>query len=1360
MINQDIESLESENSLLRFQMKIPKWKKIVFTLLRSLSMNRLPENFSLFNTVLFYAQNIVVLIQVASIIWIRDVPIQGWENYEKFWTIIEYSRLDALCVEIDLIQPCIYGTFAFYLSFLAILPILLIFSAFKKTIPKNLVFLTNKFLILADIGNNILFLLLIMVLKYSWKSDTPHEYTKNVSLNQGSFGLILSVLSLLILIFISYCSTVFTYDCKHYNSSNSLNAKTTSDIKKASIVTNYFSIILYCFISHDNFLIYRGLLLILHFILAIMYCFYLPFYSLKSNYSNSIIHIFVVVSCFLNIVGYIINSVFFCVIGLIFLFPLSAMLWFLAMKYRIGKIDSIQFNCIKSLREFELFIREKLINGKSETIDQTVDMISCFSKRYLSDKPKIYAVWVSSFYFYSCSNEKLAIIELNPKSMIHSSLEEDFQEYILKIEITKTLSISEEYQLLTKLRKFEKLKNLDKKTLISVLTFLKTIVLKNPIESNLCDPLKNFKKNLSKLINLNSKFTNLYNDSVMFLSFYASFVDNILGNREKALNLNIRKENLIKFQKFKDVKQSLFFSEENPMFITKNTGKIIYFNKQIRSFFKSSTDYFSERNVNTIFPSFLHFFTHQKLKSFEESKKKSNLYLKADIGIMDSEGFWVEALVVVMLISIPFPVFIFSFRPLKCKRQSAIIDKKGIILEITRGFAKYINKEVADVKGFNIEKVLELDLGNLKKKKSDKIENGNTTIYVLYMKKVVDDVCLRVISICKEEESLSENTQERSSKVIFDKELEETEKKVFYLDSSYSGKINQDTLLFNSKTDQEKSSSNSHSIAYLKKITIVATQCTKSIRFFKIILILSIIIITLSNISFLIFAKFSIEKQLSHKAINILGETISILASLGDISGMAQVAFSAGSLKNTPLSFNQFIGEYNKLYNLTHYYKKNSDTWSYCLNSEVLFSSKIPVVIISNKTYGYEFMTMYNYLLKTLKNSEFFMNEVYRKTFKFNDQVLFLEYNGFGKAAFYLKNQLKNVLECEHGKVRELIEYKKILIGFSIGVLAISGAMMLPFLFFTQKKMNILWNQIKKIAVEESIFFKKLCLERLKTIHKSKNYSIKRITQKQKTRILSFSYTYKYAWRLLSLFILGSSYYIISNYYFYDKFSFLLEKKPDFIFNLVNARVKISTLSFIDRNYLMSSWNFDFAGLSPDFLPISTDYSAKHIQNTEQLKSIMNHFALLEYGELKSQAIFDLFFKQVENTSNILMTGVYAGVLNNIIESHYITYSHDPNLNPIVIIYMENIRYIGYALKTIVDEAQDWSEIVIRKYLNMYVAFAIGFSVVMFILYAAVYYPFLHLQGKKVKALEYMAKVVALSNISNSSSVGLSKVKK
>ncbi|OMJ89575.1 hypothetical protein SteCoe_8281 [Stentor coeruleus] len=1355
---------ESECFLLNLKAKSPRWKKAAFMILSSVYACHSSEKPSLLYVIVFYVQNFVVLIQVASIIWIRNVPIHEWNNYEKLWSILEYSRFDALCVETGLIQSCIYGTFAFCSSFVITLSILILFSVTKKTIPKNLAFVVSKLLILADIGNNSLFLLLLMTLKYSWLSRMPNEYNKKVSLDQGSFGIFMSLLSIVIIFFLCYCNTSFSYDCKHIKAKYSLNAKSTSSIKKVTILTNYLSLLLYSLIS-DNFLIYRAMLLILHSISASILCFYLPFYTIKGNFIHSIIHMFFVVSCFLNIIGYFVHSILFCLLGLILLFPISAVLWYYVMKYNLNRIKSTEIKTIDNLKMFELIIREKLIEPNPESIAETLKIFNDFSKQNTFSKSKLFAIWFSSFYFYTCSNESLALIKLNSKTITGSSLEEDYQEYILKIEINKAIIKLPEYQLINKLRKFEKLKKLDKKTLLSAFTFLRNINLRAPKEPNLEGLVFDFKKNLSKLMTLNSKLTIIFSDSIMLLNFYSTFVNFILGDRDKALGLNIRKDNLIKYQKFKDTRQTIVFSEENPLLLVDKTGKIIYSNIHIQKLFKVSSVYFSERYVHSIFPESLDFFSQKHLASFEEEILENNKYLDAQIGLIDSKSYWIESSVTILLISLSFPLFMITCKPLKYHRQSVVIDKNGIILERTKGFKKYIKENIEDVKGFNVEEILNLSIKDLKRNKTEKIMIDDKIVFAMYTKLSIYGCTLRVVSIYNDEESFSENLQEKEIK-LFSENFDFSEKQNVYMENTSSSKINEETRLFESKPENEKSQSSTYSIAYMKKINQLGNQCTKSIRFFKIILILSVIItqitiVILSNMSFLIFAKLSINKQLSQRAINILGETKYLLTSLGDLSGMAYISYSLGSLSDIPLTISQFNQAYNKLYNLTYYYKQYSDIWSNCLDSEVLFSQRIPVIIIQNKTARYEYLTMYNYILKTLQIANLFYDEVINETYNINEYVLFLEYNAFGKASKYLHNELGNIMKCEQSKVEELNENKIMLIVLGFGILAVSGGMMLPFIFYTQKKMNLLWNQIKKTAVEDSIGFKKLCAERLKYYHKTHNYSVAKITQNQKARVLLFSYTYKYVWRILSLIILGSSYYIISNFYFYENFQFLLDKKPDIIYNLVTARVRVATLNFIDRNYLMHNLHLDIIGISPEYVPINPDYLSYHIETSEKLKYSMNQFALLKYGEIRTKKVFDLLFTEVQNTTNILRTGVYPAIFCNIIESYYIVLSRNPMIYPIIVVYLGNIAQIGKTLEVLIDEAQSWSEIIIMRYLNLYLSFALGFSVLMFMLYAAVYYPFLLTQGKKVKALEHIAEVVVVSNISNSNnSGGLNKGKK
>lgn len=92
--NESYGKQEIRNSLLSLNFKLQKWKKSAFNLLFSLYLHNLSEKVSKFYTVLFYLQNFVILIQVASIIWTSNLNIKGWDDYQAIWTAFKYSRLD------------------------------------------------------------------------------------------------------------------------------------------------------------------------------------------------------------------------------------------------------------------------------------------------------------------------------------------------------------------------------------------------------------------------------------------------------------------------------------------------------------------------------------------------------------------------------------------------------------------------------------------------------------------------------------------------------------------------------------------------------------------------------------------------------------------------------------------------------------------------------------------------------------------------------------------------------------------------------------------------------------------------------------------------------------------------------------------------------------------------------------------------------------------------------------------------------------------------------------------------------------------------------------------------------------------
>ena len=166
-------------------------------------------------------------------------------------------------------------------------------------------------------------------------------------MNLSTSGITFSAFSLIVLVFLGYCNEAFRLDCRH--SCKSINSQAYCNVEIYSLLISYLNVLLYAFISSDNFLIYRLLLIIIHAIQAIMYFYYLPFYNFFANFLKSAIHVFILSSCIILLVGYVLNSAFFCVLAACVLIPLVLFIWYHALCYRVSFITMTDIVKIKNI---------------------------------------------------------------------------------------------------------------------------------------------------------------------------------------------------------------------------------------------------------------------------------------------------------------------------------------------------------------------------------------------------------------------------------------------------------------------------------------------------------------------------------------------------------------------------------------------------------------------------------------------------------------------------------------------------------------------------------------------------------------------------------------------------------------------------------------------------------------------------------------------------------------------------------------------------------------------------------------------------------------------------------------------------
>lgn len=113
-----------------------QWNKLFFSILKMMYMPSVADSSrTAYKKVIFYVYRLLLILKYASIVWTLSTPISNWGNFQEIWKLIQYSRLDVICAELNSTETCVIFIFSFYSTvfFLIFFLALLVFS--KKSIP-------------------------------------------------------------------------------------------------------------------------------------------------------------------------------------------------------------------------------------------------------------------------------------------------------------------------------------------------------------------------------------------------------------------------------------------------------------------------------------------------------------------------------------------------------------------------------------------------------------------------------------------------------------------------------------------------------------------------------------------------------------------------------------------------------------------------------------------------------------------------------------------------------------------------------------------------------------------------------------------------------------------------------------------------------------------------------------------------------------------------------------------------------------------------------------------------------------------------------------------------------------------------
>ena len=1353
------EKLESDQQFETVKKQYSTWRKCLYSAMSQLyTQPALNVHETMLGKIIFFGLNTLILWNTAAIIWTHNISISQWQDYRVLWSIFEFSRIDVICTELYSPTPCIIGAHSLLYTIFTLITIVYLSKMFFKANFKFIVYVLSIFLKLVEALDMPLFVLLSLALKYSWTHAAPSEYHQtSISMDLSTLGVLLSILSMCILTGVGYCRITFDYNCRHSHAHSSIRGKAYSRIELNSLLCNYCSIILYAFVSQTSFVAYRLAMIGIHGTIAMMYYRHLPYFNFYANFARSSCNIFACVSCSLMLIGYAVDNAVFCVYGLCLILPLTLIIWHSLMNDSAKRGSKNKIKLVEDIWEFELIIREEMINYTEDTASETIKKFQKFGLKNSCKKGKQLLLWEVAHKYYACKHEQVAFVILSTDVKVENSLEEDYQEYIIRKDISHQIYKKYgEYKFIRQINQCQVIKNKDKKACILLLEYYLKITKGKSSLDSLESEGGNLKLHLEKVKKLYSSLISEFPNSILILDLYASFILSVYNNTQEYSDLNARKKAISEIRNNAQANQNSILFEENPFFLISasdlNIGQVIFSNPSILSLLQYPTGTITNKNISHYFPKAYKFFKPKALRQFKISLSDSTTYIEESMTILDANGLLVEVSVTMILLGSINPLFLCICIPIITMRAIALISNKGLIQHHSENLMKML--EIEDViTGRNINSLIPMvDFQELKKKENLLLNIEDKSISIIYMKRKINSVLIRYLYAYSSGD-MSKQEAFHHEIILNDRPIKK--RSYIYNNVSTLALLEEETspltdiLPLMGETKQETRSSSYKS--FISTIEAYESSTSRSLKLLTSILFaavsaMQIIIIVISNSINLGFLTYNINSILAQDSMNILGNAIYHLTNIGTDSPAIE-ALLILSPAAVPARIELLLESVTALSAIRNNFTEYNSDWGECESSRSLFEKSIPVTMMINGTNEIVYLTMADYIDRILTTVIFiqsyrFISDIDNQMYDTANDVFFLEFNGVGQASTYLKNILQEIVTCEQDQASQFSNLSTVLIFIGSAVISVCTLILIIFAYYVQGRLNSLWNRIRTVACNEKNKVSQVCSERLDFIH---NYAFPlddHYNNSAKNTTFRFNYVKRYILRVSVLAILGIIFYIVSNFVFYSSFYSLLSRKAQLLYYLALSRIHLTELDFCTLKSSTVGTYLVPEGFYPSITPISTDYFLSLNTMFYTLHNNTNKIISPYFRDLLGEETLSLFVSNCGDNVAIMNYGLAAAICNLEFDALLISYSKTNVSVDIIVNYYSNLRDLGLYNEEIFLQTNEYSKQIINTKLNQLIIFTVSFCLLLLIIYAAFYYPFFASEQKKVSNMCELAKVL------------------
>lgn len=653
--------------------------------------------------------HIQLLTQNINFLWNPSIKIAFWSSFIDFWTILNYPCVDSLFASTgEIFTFLILVTSLLTLSVLLIL-IHLITTFFRKSTPKFILKLL-RFIIaliceLYFIPSAIVILLLF---KYSYvNTDHLEEYTNFPSskkFNYGTFGMVLSILLLGVLLVITFIREACCFVVRHSMAELHLEAKSSPN---ADILMKLFSFInCVMFISRqlEGYEIYLVFAAMQYLYCIYKYLYYLPYYSPFVNFVKVLVYFEAFCISLFFLFAFVADNATIAFVLAICMQPVIVLLVKNAIEYRMSKVSKFTQEIKSNLVTFELSARESLNSEENPQI-----LINAMNENFDHNQNKLVYVYLANYCHDKLANPALASVKISLTNYSGFDLIGNFQIYKLqkkfedcKINNSKALQLC--IYLLDSAFNFK----LDKRLCKKIKKLCDLILEKNVPLKKLKTAIFYVGQKIEKTVKCYEENIAKYPESRLLQKMLGTLLSDILNTPnigKTYLDMYESRSSIPKTKKTYSVEDSLILITSGDQ---KDFGKVLYASKSFCDLLKLKFDNVKDYNLADFIPK-VYSETHEKyLYSFIRGSMSTIVSMIFPVFLVDSQGFLIECYIRSECVGCNSQVkFISEITPNQTSlREIAIINAAGYIYCHSQLFPNKIGEDSYKIEGRYLAEIL------------------------------------------------------------------------------------------------------------------------------------------------------------------------------------------------------------------------------------------------------------------------------------------------------------------------------------------------------------------------------------------------------------------------------------------------------------------------------------------------------------------------------------------------------------------------------------------------------------------------------------------------------------------------------